>query len=124
MCKYFKLNSVEIGCCLSLILNILYFFIAFFLVKYLFRYPIYHYLMLCAAPSLSDSQKLLVFFFYYISLIWGSLIVMQWIYIIPLIIIAKRERQWEMQQGVIMGSIITALLTGSCFVDVIRCHFH
>jgi hypothetical protein len=80
--------------------------------------------MLCVAPSLSDSQKLQVFFFSYISLIWGSLIVMQWIYIIPLIIIVKRERQWEMQQGVIIGSIITALLTGSCFVDEIRCHFH
>jgi hypothetical protein len=125
MCNYFKLNSFNRGFYLVVIVNFFIFFCILCANKLLIKISlIYHLINKCINSSLAYGQKSLAFGFTNISLMWGSLIFVQLIYIIPLIIILGRERQGEIQKGVIFASIFTALLTGSCFADVIKCHFY
>lgn len=124
MCNYFKLNSFDRGFYLVGIVNLFIFFCMLCTKEFLMKIPlIYHLINKCVNSPLAHGQKSLAFGFTNISLMWGSLIFVQFIYIIPLIIILGRERRGEIQKGVILGSIFTALLTGSCFADVIKCQF-
>lgn len=40
----------------------------------------------------------------------------QLIYVIPLTIWLKRQQRWGTMKGVIIAAVVTALLTGPCFV--------
>ncbi len=40
----------------------------------------------------------------------------QLLYVVPAIIWLKREQRWGLMKGVIIGAVITALLSGPCFV--------
>jgi phosphotransferase system glucose/maltose/N-acetylglucosamine-specific IIC component len=52
------------------------------------------------------------------KLITGSFSILQLIVVVPLIAILRRNRQnREKIKGVILGAIITAFLTGSCFLQ-------
>ncbi|MEA5597168.1 hypothetical protein [Rivularia sp. UHCC 0363] len=43
----------------------------------------------------------------------------QLVYVIPLILSCKRRRQFALMKGVIIGAVITALIAGFCFVQVV-----
>ncbi len=44
----------------------------------------------------------------------------QLLYVIPLCIYYRRQRQFNKMKGIIIGAILTALLNGSCFLTVLR----
>lgn len=43
----------------------------------------------------------------------------QLIYVIPIIIWLKRQREWGQIKGIIIGAVITALVSGTCYVVVL-----
>jgi uncharacterized protein (DUF697 family) len=47
-----------------------------------------------------------------VSCVW----IYQIIYVLPLVLFWRYQRQFAMMKGVIIGSVITALIAGSCFV--------
>ena len=121
MCNFLKSDSFDHGFVLVVILDYTCLaFLAFFN-QYLMKIPLYYHLInKCLEPSFG-SQKSLAFQFASINLLEGSLMFLQFIYVIPLIMILRREQQWETQKGVIVGSVITVLCTASCFS---KCHFY
>ncbi|MFH7027546.1 MAG: hypothetical protein ACHBN1_19630 [Heteroscytonema crispum UTEX LB 1556] len=42
--------------------------------------------------------------------------VTQLLYVIPLVVILIRQRKWGLMKGVIIGTVITALLNGGCWI--------
>lgn len=40
----------------------------------------------------------------------------QLIYVIPVVLKLKRQQRWGMMKGVIIGAVITALLSGGCWL--------
>jgi hypothetical protein len=41
----------------------------------------------------------------------------QLLYVLPAIIWLKRQQRWGLMKGIIIGAVITALLSGPCFVS-------
>jgi hypothetical protein len=50
-----------------------------------------------------------------LALIFG-ICLYQLLYVVPAIIVLKEEQRWGAMKGVIIGAVITALLSGPCFV--------
>ena len=59
--------------------------------------------------------------FAHFQVIFGSISIAQIFYLIPLIYWLKKKRNNELRKGIIIGAILTTLLTSSCFMQVITC---
>ncbi len=53
-----------------------------------------------------------------LALIFG-ICLYQLLYVVPAIIWLKWEQRWGLMKGVIIGAVITALLSGPCFVSLL-----
>ena len=55
-------------------------------------------------------------------LVYGSFCIgiVQLIYVIPLCVRLRRRGRFDTMKGVVIGAVITMLLTGSCFLFVVR----
>jgi hypothetical protein len=47
----------------------------------------------------------------------------QLLYVVPVIFWARKQQEWGLMKGVIIGAVITALLNGGCFLIFIRAPF-
>lgn len=59
------------------------------------------------------SDYSVLFFWIYAAFGFGLI---QFLYVIPLVLKLKRERRWAMMRGVIIGAVITALVSGGCWI--------
>lgn len=69
--------------------------------------------LLSLSPSLSALGQPLGFFLFYAFFAIG---LSQLIYVIPTVVILKRDRQYGLMKGVIIGAVLTALLNGGCYL--------
>ncbi|MCL1464082.1 hypothetical protein [Argonema galeatum] len=112
------------GClpiCGILILNVGLFFLIGFLFSHLsILFPNLPFIITkCLYPQTYNNP--LANGFANIQAVFGSISIVQIFYLIPLIYWLKRKRKKEFVKGVIIGAVITALLTSPCFIQVIAC---
>jgi hypothetical protein len=50
----------------------------------------------------------------------GGFFLVQLLYVIPLVLLLKRQGKTARMKGVIIGAVITALLNGACFLSFYR----
>jgi hypothetical protein len=50
----------------------------------------------------------------------GGFFLVQLLYVIPLVLLLKRQGKIARMKGVIIGAVITALLNGACFLSFYR----
>jgi hypothetical protein len=46
----------------------------------------------------------------------SSICIYQYLYVVPMIIVLKRQRKFGFMKGVIIAAVLTTLLAGSCFI--------
>ena len=72
------------------------------------------YIYLARKVGKDNFMGVLLFFGYF----FGCLGIVQLIYVIPAIFILRRQRNFTLVKGVIIGAVVTALLNGGCWLFV------
>jgi hypothetical protein len=89
------------------------------LIRGIFLVPALHIgfvMLLLLVASIFNSPKILSRIF---DLLFYWMGISQFVYLIPVMLVFRRRRRFEMIKGIAIGAILTILVNGACFLRII-----
>jgi Na+/proline symporter len=89
------------------------------LIRGIFLVPALHIgfvMLLLLVGTIFDRPKILSNLF---DLLFYWMGISQFVYLIPVILVFRRRRRFEMIKGIAIGAILTILVNGACFLRII-----
>jgi Na+/proline symporter len=89
------------------------------LIRGIFLVPALHIgfvMLLLLVGTIFDRPKILSSLF---DLLFYWMGISQFVYLIPVILVFRRRRRFEMIKGIAIGAILTILVNGACFLRII-----